>query len=184
MDSSAALPRNCTFSEAAWRALARFWHPVALSADLGEKPLAGQLLDEKLVLYRHSRGVTAARDLCLHRGAKLSLGWVDGDDLVCGFHGFRYDPAGAGVRIPAHPQQPIPKRLCLTQFATVERYGLIWVCLDGEPAAPLPDWREMENPGWQQVVLPPVDWNASAGRHLENSPRKPNPYLSKHDNTL
>jgi vanillate O-demethylase monooxygenase subunit len=73
-----ALPTGCTFSESDWRALARHWYPAALSREVTEKPLAVRLLDEKLVLWRISDGsVSVARDLCLHRGAPLSLGWID-----------------------------------------------------------------------------------------------------------
>jgi vanillate O-demethylase monooxygenase subunit len=165
---SAALPKNCTFRESEWRVLSRFWHPIALSADVRDKPVSVQLLDEQLVVYRNTREVVVAKDLCLHRGARLSLGWIDGDDLVCGFHGFRYDASGACIEIPAHPSAPIPRKLCLTQYPAVERYGLIWTCLGGEPAAPLPEWPELEDAGLKKVSMPHVDWNASAGRHLEN----------------
>jgi phenylpropionate dioxygenase-like ring-hydroxylating dioxygenase large terminal subunit len=168
MKPSTNLPRSCTFHEQEWGVLARFWHPVALGTEVQAKPIQVTLLDETLVVYRIRNRVLAARDVCLHRGARLSLGWLEGDNLVCGFHGFHYDSSGACVQIPAHPHQPIPKKLCLKLHPTVERYGLVWVCLGGEPAAPLPDWPEMENGSLKQVALPPIDWNASAGRQIEN----------------
>jgi nitrite reductase/ring-hydroxylating ferredoxin subunit len=66
------------------------------------KPIAAQLLDQRLVLYRLTDGkVTAARDLCLHRGIPLSMGFLEGDTLVCAYHGFRYDGDGRCVCIPA-----------------------------------------------------------------------------------
>jgi phenylpropionate dioxygenase-like ring-hydroxylating dioxygenase large terminal subunit len=163
-----APPRSSTFSESDWRALARFWHPVAFSAMVRDKPVAARLLDENLVVFRTSAGIAVARDLCLHRGAKLSLGAMEGDQLVCGFHGFHYDRAGQCTRIPAHPGIAIPKKLCLQTFSCVERYGLVWVCLAGEAVAPLPDWPEIESGKYQIIPMDLVDWQASAGRHTEN----------------
>jgi vanillate O-demethylase monooxygenase subunit len=160
--------RRSTFAEAEWNALSRFWHPVAFSSSVRDRPLAARLLDEPLVVFRSSAGVTVARDLCLHRGARLSLGHMDGDTLVCGFHGFHYDPTGRCTRIPAHPGIAIPSKLCLQTYPAVERYGLVWVCLGGEAVAPLPEWPELESGAYELIPMDPVDWNASAGRHTEN----------------
>lgn len=161
-------PRSSSFKDTEWRALAGFWHPVAFSAKVGDRPVAARLLDENLVVFRTQKGITVARDLCLHRGAKLSLGEMDGDELVCGFHGFHYDGQGRCTKIPAHPGIAIPERLCLKTFASAERYGLVWACLSGSPAAPLPHWPEIEAGAYEIIPMDPIDWNASAGRHTEN----------------
>ncbi|MBV9386391.1 MAG: Rieske (2Fe-2S) protein [Chroococcidiopsidaceae cyanobacterium CP_BM_ER_R8_30] len=35
----------------------------------------------------------AWQDICPHRGASLALGWVEGDTLVCPYHGLAFiDP--------------------------------------------------------------------------------------------
>jgi len=108
-------------------ALARYWYPVSLSHEVSVKPIAAQLLDQRLVLYRLANGkVTAARDLCLHRGIPLSMGCLEGDTLVCAYHGFRYDGEGRCVCIPAHPGAAIPPKLRLQTYPTQERYG--WMC--------------------------------------------------------
>ncbi|MEI9960049.1 MAG: Rieske 2Fe-2S domain-containing protein [Limisphaerales bacterium] len=83
------LPRDCTFARSDWLALSPFWYPIAFSHEVKDKPFAAKLLDERLVIYRTAHGaVVVARDLCLHRGAPLSLGSVEGDELVCKYHGF------------------------------------------------------------------------------------------------
>ncbi|HTB84451.1 MAG TPA: aromatic ring-hydroxylating dioxygenase subunit alpha [Candidatus Sulfotelmatobacter sp.] len=161
------LPRDCTFLESDWRVLANYWYPIARSCDVTDKPLAARLLDQRLVIYRTSQGVSVANDLCLHRGAPLSSGRMEGDDLMCAYHGFRYDGKGQCVCIPAHPGAAIPPKLRLTTYLVAERYGLIWTCLSGQPANVLPEVPEWDDAGYQQANSVPLDLEASAGRQLE-----------------
>jgi vanillate O-demethylase monooxygenase subunit len=132
-----------------------------------DKPVGATLLDQKLVLYRTRHGVAAANDLCLHRGVPLSMGWLQDGDLVCGYHGFRYDAQGKCVQIPAHPGAAIPPKLCLKTYPVQERYGLVWTCLSGQPAAPLPELPEWDDPTYQRAMPDPIDLKATAGRQLE-----------------
>ncbi len=161
------MPAPSTFSESDLKILTRFWYPVAFSRDVKAAPVAIQLLDEKLVLYRHDKGISAAQDLCLHRGVPLSMGWIEGNDLVCKYHGFRYAPNGQCIDIPAHPGAAIPPKLCLKTFPTIEKYGLVWTTLD--PTAPpiLPKFDEWDDPGYICVMPDSVDLDAAAGRQLE-----------------
>ena len=105
-EAALEIPRNYTFSVTDWDILSSFWHPVAYSDDVSDDPVAVVLLDEELVLYRTSAGVSAARDLCMHRGTPLSIGRLDGDEIVCAYHGYRYD-AGGGV--PAYLRIPVDR---------------------------------------------------------------------------
>jgi phenylpropionate dioxygenase-like ring-hydroxylating dioxygenase large terminal subunit len=166
--SALELPRGNTFAEGDWRALANCWHPVAFSRDVAGEPTAARLLDVPLVVYRTSEGVVVAKDLCLHRGAALSLGRMEGDEIVCPYHGFRYSHDGQCTLIPAHPDRPVPKKIRLITYPAVERYGLIWACLSGEPATDLPEWPEAEDPAFRRLNLDPLDWDASAARQVEN----------------
>jgi vanillate O-demethylase monooxygenase subunit len=162
-------PRDCTFSPSDWLALARFWHPVAYADEVtADKPLAVTLLDEQLVLFRAGERVVAAKDLCIHRGAPLSMGWVENGEIVCAYHGFRYAADGQCVRVPAQPEAAIPKKLCLQRFATEVRHGLVWVCLAGDPVRPIPDWPALSDPALRHLRLPPQDWRTSAPRQAEN----------------
>ena len=166
--ATAALPRECTFSESDWRALAPYWYPVAFAHEVGAQPVAVRLLDERVVLYRLSDGkVFAARDICLHRGVPLSMGHVEGDEIICKYHGLRYDRSGQCVCIPAHPKGAISPRLHLTTYGAREAYGLIWVRLVDDGEDNFPDFSEWNDPEFIQVLPESVLLAASAGRQVE-----------------
>ncbi len=169
--TTATLPRNCTFNQPDWEILATFWYPVAFSHEVVDQPYAAQLLDERLVLFRLSDGsVTAARDLCLHRGVPLSLGWLKNDELICRYHGVRYNKAGQCICIPAEPEAAIPGRLKLKTYAVTERYGLVWVRLsdsrDGGEVH-FPEFNEWDDPDYLQVLPNSVEIDAASGRQIE-----------------
>ncbi|WP_213806838.1 aromatic ring-hydroxylating dioxygenase subunit alpha [Granulicella sp. dw_53] len=162
------LPRGCTFSESDWRALAPFWYPVAFSHEITDQPYAATLLDERVVVYRLSDGtLSAARDICYHRGVPLSLGHVESDEIICKYHGLRYDRNGKCTCIPAHPNGAISPRLRLDMFGVQERYGLVWVRLVDDGPLPLPEMTEWEDPDYLNVLPDSVAINAAAGRQVE-----------------
>ena len=95
------------------------WFPVASSEQLAhDKPLAARLLGEDLVLWRSDGRVLAWQDLCVHRGARLSMGQIDPGEgtLACPYHGWRYGAGGACVHIPAHPEQQPPTRAAVKSY--------------------------------------------------------------------
>lgn len=162
------LPRDCTFTPADWQALSPFWYPVARCHEVTAKPLAVRLLDERVVVYRFSDGsVAAARDICYHRGVPLSLGHVEGDEIICRYHGLRYDREGRCTCIPAHPGGAISPRLHLDVYDAQERYGLVWVRLVNDGPRELPEMNEWDEPDYLQVRLDSVAIEAAAGRQVE-----------------
>jgi phenylpropionate dioxygenase-like ring-hydroxylating dioxygenase large terminal subunit len=167
---SATQPRNCTFDSHDWEILSRYWHPVAFATDVKDKPLSVTLLDERLVVFRTGSGpdsqLVTARDVCPHRGAPLSQGWVENGNLVCPYHGLAYGADGKCKHIPSQGDGPIPERLHLTTYATQEAYGLIWVSLGGGAGA-LPEFPNWDDPSFQQILPPSIDIHASAGRQTE-----------------
>jgi nitrite reductase/ring-hydroxylating ferredoxin subunit len=71
------------------------WHPVGFAAALTDTPRPADLLGEPLVLWRGTDGgVRVMSYRCVHRGTALSLGTVRGDQIVCPYHGWRYDADG------------------------------------------------------------------------------------------
>ena len=111
----------------------------------------------------------AFKDLCVHRGTALSLGWVDDGSLVCAYHGWTYDPDGVCTRIPASHGTNIPSRARITPYRTTEHAGLVWVCLDDAgPAMPLPAFPEWDDAAYRKITIPQYDWHCGAARRVEN----------------
>lgn len=144
------------------------WHAVARSEDVGQGSVRpARLLEEDLVLWRLAGEVSAWKDLCLHRGTRLSLGSVEDDLLVCPYHGWTYNWEGQCVRMPAHPDQKPSPRARLQRYHTRERYGLIWVCL-GEPKTDVPPFPEWEDPSFRKIICGPYFLKAAGPRAIEN----------------
>ncbi len=122
-------------------ALARFWHPVALSAEVGPEPAAVRLGGQGWALVRFGDGIAAFADTCPHRRARLSAGQVVPDGtLQCPYHGWRFTHDGQCVAIPALEEgASIPERATLRRPARVaEQDGLVWLAPE-PPRAPIPD---------------------------------------------
>lgn len=167
-EARSELPRDCTFTANDWHILSRYWYPVAIAAEIKDQPVAAKLLDVKLVCFRSKGKVAVARDLCFHRGAPLSKGWVEQGEIVCPYHGFRYNCQGACTAVPAHPQAKISPKLKLIMYPSVEKYGLIWTCL--APAADpgeIPAFSGWDDPDFIRILPPSFDIAGSAGRQME-----------------
>jgi len=147
--------------------LRRFWYCVAPSSALTEKPFPLRLLAEPIVLWRDSDGKPhAVKDRCQHRMAKLSLGWVSGGNIVCPYHGWEYDGAGACVHIP---QDADDKRtISIPAYHCAERYNHLWVALE-DPIFDIPTIPEFGAPGYRQVIEFHETWTTHPLRIMENS---------------
>ena len=145
------------------------WHVVGLSEELAEgKVTSARLLGENLVLWRLDGKVSIWRDLCLHRGSKLSLGKVEDRKLVCAYHGWSYDSEGKCVGIPAHPGQPPPKRAIAQAYNSKEQYGYIWACLGDPSKNAVPNFPEWNDHAFRKIYCGPYHSNASGPRLVEN----------------
>ena len=121
------------------------WFQVEWSHELkvGEaKPL--KYFGKDLVLFRGEDGEAHMLDaFCPHLGAHLGHGGkVEGNEIVCPFHAWRFDGTGACSGIPYAAK--IPKQARLKEWALVERNGMIiaWHHLNDEP------------PNWEVPIFP------------------------------
>ena len=78
------------------------WFAVAWSEDLAPGAVRSlRYFARDLVLFRSRGGAAHVLDAhCPHLGAHLGGGSVEGDTLVCPFHGWRWDGAGQCAGIP------------------------------------------------------------------------------------
>jgi vanillate O-demethylase monooxygenase subunit len=137
------------------------WYVAAYSHEVGRELFGRMILGEPLVLYRtegDGRAVALA-DRCVHRRFPLSASRLDGDRIVCGYHGFTYDTTGTCVYVPG--QQRIPRTARVASYPLVEQDSLIWVWV-GDPAladpGAIPRARHLDSPDWVTVHgMEPID---------------------------
>lgn len=130
------------------------WYAVARSSDLNEHPIAINLWHQPIVLYRNRKGqVQALENRCPHRQVNLSDGHVSGDEIICAYHGWRFDSTGACSYIPyLEAHQKLPKSR-IRSYLAQEKHGFIWVypgnsSHSGENStAPLsiPEWDDLNH---------------------------------------
>lgn len=145
------------------------WHAVAFDRDIKEGVLYPvRLLGRDLVIWRADSGdLHVWEDLCVHRGARLSKGWICNNEVVCPYHGWRYEGSGACTLIPSAPDdKPLAKARAFAHPHT-ERYGIIWTTL-GEPTADIARFDEWHDAGYATALSGPYRFKANGFRSLEN----------------
>ena len=153
--------------------LNNFWYACEFSSDITNKPKQLVMLNQRFVLYRDSQGqVVALKDQCPHRGAALSLGWVDDGCIRCPYHGWKFQADGRCIDIPANaPETTIPKKARVDSYPVQEKYGFVWLFYGDLPEAerpPIPLLPEFEDPTLHRSFLD-FKVNTHYTRVLENS---------------
>ena len=113
-----------------------YWYPVAWANQLNkEQVIPIQIWQQAIALYRDSQNrVFALEDACPHKGVELHLGEVQGECLVCPYHGWQFDgDSGQCVAIPYFPADQKLPQACARKYPVVEKYGIIWI-FPGDPA--------------------------------------------------
>lgn len=150
--------------------LRHFWHPVALDNDVDPaRPLGVTLLGERWVLARLGGDIVAMRDLCPHRKVPLSAGAIVGDELQCGYHGYRFDASGKVTTIPAlDAGTPIPSKACVDTAPVTVRFGLVWMSLADDPIGTWIDDTPYRDSTNDQFTCGPFTTHVSAGVLADN----------------
>lgn len=110
------------------------WYVAAYGTEIGDGLLPRTICGEPIVFFRDADGtVRALADRCVHRRFPLSASNKVGDSIVCGYHGFTYDKAGACIAVPG--QTRIPRTARVKSYPAREQDSLVWIWIgDGEPA--------------------------------------------------
>ncbi|MCM3562155.1 MAG: Rieske 2Fe-2S domain-containing protein [Hydrogenophaga sp.] len=126
------------------------WYAAAYDVEVGRSLLARTVCKHKLVLYRQTDGrVAALEDACWHRLLPLSMGRLEGDEVVCGYHGLVFNAEGRCTHMPS--QETINPSACVRRFPVAEKHRFIWVW-PGDPALAdeslIPDLHWNHDPAW------------------------------------
>ncbi len=127
------------------------WYVAGRSEDFGRTLTPATLLGERLVIYRRADGgAVALEDACPHRKLPLSKGTLDGDRVVCGYHGLTFDGTGTCVAAPTQPDA-VPRRARVASYPVEDRYGFLWIWMgDAAQADPATIFHipHFDDPAW------------------------------------
>ncbi|MCI4667675.1 MAG: glutamate synthase-related protein [Bacteroidia bacterium] len=123
-----------------------------------KQPSYARVLRTDLVVIRYGDEVSVLYGRCLHRGALLADGFIDGHNLICGLHNwdYRYD---TGVSEYAPDER-------LNKFNAVVEEGKVWV--DEE------EIREFE----EKEIPPRFDTDEYLGLYADTHPEDTEPYTN------
>ncbi|ODP37285.1 iron-sulfur containing oxygenase [Sphingomonas turrisvirgatae] len=151
--------------------LRSFWQPVALADSVvpgKARPL--RVMGEDLTLYRGDSGKPfLVGGLCPHRRTMLANGWVQGDEIRCMYHGWKFNGAGACTERPAE-RTAGNAGVKIVSYPVHEYAGLIFAYM-GEGEAPefeLPRKSVFERPGALQFARLET-WPCNWLQQVENS---------------
>jgi 5,5'-dehydrodivanillate O-demethylase len=129
----------------AGRYLRCFWQPIYHAADLPTGcavPL--RIMSEDFTLYRGESGkpyLIGGR--CAHRGTRLSTGWIQGEEIRCFFHGWKFDGKGQCVEQPAEDSR-FADRVSVGGHPVREYLGMFFAYLGGGTPPEFPRFKEFE----------------------------------------
>ncbi|MDX2215191.1 MAG: aromatic ring-hydroxylating dioxygenase subunit alpha [Oculatellaceae cyanobacterium bins.114] len=135
-----------------------YWYPVAWADQLKTGAILPTMVwQQAIALYRDSQGhARAIEDACPHKGVVLHKGQLQGDNIVCPYHGWEFNTKGECVNIPYFPKEQKLPCAQARSYPIREKYGVVWV-FPGDPAlaeiVPFPEVPEYDNPNWMMVPI-------------------------------
>lgn len=129
------------------------WYVAALASEITRELRERTLLETTVVMYRKLDGTPVIMDnRCIHRSFPLSKSRLEGDNVVCGYHGMVFNPDGQCIGMPSLPNAPTHAKV--QGYPVRERGPLVWVWM-GDPAAAdesmIPDTSWLDSPEWTTV---------------------------------
>ncbi|MEP0201749.1 MAG: aromatic ring-hydroxylating dioxygenase subunit alpha [Halioglobus sp.] len=128
------------------------WYMAAFSNEITREPMERTLLNKPVAMYRKEDGSPVAMyGLCPHRYFPLAKGRVEGDALVCGYHGFKFADTGECIEIPS--QDTVTAKTCQPVYPLEERGPICWIWM-GDPdkcdTDLIPPYHDfgLDQPGW------------------------------------
>lgn len=122
------------------------WYWVLPSQSLGVGEVKSvNIFGKDLIVYRGKDKRAVILDAyCPHIGANLAEGKVEGNELRCVLHRWKFNGEGICVDVPVL-DEPVPVKA--KTWPAAEQYGIIWIWTGETPQQPLPfilDWENQE----------------------------------------
>ncbi|WP_247217826.1 aromatic ring-hydroxylating dioxygenase subunit alpha [Synechococcus sp. C9] len=124
--------------------LRNLWYFALPARQLPPGSVLGRVfLGEPILFGRTTSGKAfALRDICPHRGIPLSYGKMLGEELMCCYHGWRFNPGGQCTHIPSlcDPTDLDISRINVPSYPVREVQGNLWIYLgeESDPQVPIP----------------------------------------------
>lgn len=151
----------------------RGWFVAAEASEATKTPTALRYFGRDLIMYRGASGQVIVMDAyCPHMKTHLARNTtsyvvlddehVQGDDIVCPYHAWKFGPDGICKEIPYSPA-PIPKDARIRTYPAREWGGLVLVWYDEEALEPnfeppaLPEWDDETWMNWTIDDLGEID---------------------------
>ncbi len=151
---------------------AKGWYLVCWSEDLGAKDVKPlRYFGEDYVLFRGEDGLpTLLAAHCPHLGAHLGYGGrVEGNDIVCPFHAWRFDSSGRCTEVPYAKR--IPPRAAVEAYGAREHSGMILAYFGPEGSEAdydVPAIDELSDPAWTSLERAQIEIATHPREVVEN----------------
>lgn len=149
------------------------WFQVAWSGDIEPgQVIPRYYFGRHLALWRDESGVAHLNDaFCPHLGAHFGHGGhVQGDQLVCPFHGWQFDATGANTDIPYGTRTNQKARIRTYPVRELDQFVMAWYHpLDEPPLYELEEHTELTDPEYPEWTNVHFSVEAAAQELAENS---------------
>ena len=113
------------------------WFPVAsISGSDFSNPRQLRVLGKDYVLWKKNDEIVFQDDVCPHRCAPLSEGYIDKkkNNLRCSYHGWEFNENGHCTTIPQMKSDNSSKKMgCVRNYPIMEHGNMVWAYLGNEP---------------------------------------------------
>lgn len=121
-----------------WDVVAQGWYVICKSSSLKKgQAKAARICGHELALFRTEKGIVHAVDkYCPHMGMSLGAGKVQGENLICIFHEWKFNGEGKVIDIPCLKKK-VEHGKSVNSYPVEEKYGFIWVYSDKTANGPV-----------------------------------------------
>ncbi len=136
-----------------WNIVTKGWYIALPSKELKKGQVKTvHINDVKIIVYRTEKGNIHSLDaFCPHMGVDLGLGKVEGEEIKCFFHHWKFDKNANCTDIPC--KEEAPKNLKFSSYSTQEKYGYIWVWPESETKETVLNIPALEGLNEDQIIF-------------------------------